>query len=153
MPTLPGVRGNSEDQHRQDPEIQAARNGEGDLAAGTLFIELPSQRPQPSRKRLTKEPNLLLAALRLAIERCPPLHECSVAVNDGHESQGCPVILHRYRPCVGKFVGLRPLDVGHRKPFWRILLPWYRTLRTAPTASPGLPASISLSPAPSTQTG
>src|SRR5262245_40401997 len=116
MPTLPGVRGNSEDEHWQDPEIQAARNGEGDLAAGTLCIELPPQRAQPSRKRLAEESNLL-AALRLAIERCPPLHECPVAVHDGHEPQGCPVILHRCRPYVSKFVGLRPLDIGHSEQF------------------------------------
>src|SRR5262245_17423727 len=113
MPTLPGVRGDSEDQYRQDPEIQAARDGEGNLAAGTLCIQHPPQRAQPSRERFAKDPNLLLAALRFAIERCPPLHERSIAVNDGHEPQGCPVILQRYRPCVSKFVGLRPLDIGH----------------------------------------
>src|SRR5215510_108505 len=113
MPTLPGVRGDSEDQHRQDPEIQAGRDGEGNPAAGTLCIQHPPQRAQPSRERFAKDPNLLLAALRFAIERSWSGGQRSIAVNDGHEPQGCPVILQRYRPCVSKFVGLRPLDIGH----------------------------------------
>ena len=67
-------------------KFKLREKGKGIWGAGIFLIKLPPQRAQPSGKRLTKEPNLLLAALRLAIERCPPLHECSVAVNDGHES-------------------------------------------------------------------
>src|SRR5262249_41061448 len=60
MPTLPGVRGNSEDQHRQDPEIQAARDRESDLArvlrpgAGhRLMVATTSRlaRPRPKSRR------------------------------------------------------------------------------------------------------
>src|SRR5262245_56491319 len=63
MPTLPGVRGNSEDQHRQDPEIQAARDRESDLArvlrpgAGhRLMVATTSRlaRPRPKSRRSCK---------------------------------------------------------------------------------------------------
>ena len=76
------------------------------------FVQLS---PQRAPERITKERSTLLAALGLAIERCPPLHEGSITINDGQNSQGCPVILHRHRRRISKFVGLRTFHVGHRK--------------------------------------
>jgi hypothetical protein len=53
MPALRGVRDRAEDQHRQNPEIQAAGDGEGGVMTmpapviGQLRLPVPSGIPQP----------------------------------------------------------------------------------------------------------
>src|SRR5262249_50662072 len=96
VPPLRRVCGGPEDEHRQDSEIEAARDGEGGLSLKPCLAgQLTPQRLEPSPERIAEKNDLLLAAFEFAIKSRPPLDEGTVPINDLRDPQCGPVILHR----------------------------------------------------------